>query len=787
MLNKNDKTGNTYEYDREKKVFTLHGSDEVLPITESEYKRFFEILDEVLLKEPPFMEDQEFYARNEDKSISVYYVTFAAPSKDSRLLISVREVDRQGHFDPLTGLLNRNGLISWIKEQTSSKKDSLDGALMVYFDIQRFKAVNDIYGSETGNQLLILISEVIESEVGSDGIGCRFDSDRFAFVVKDYGGNKEAFMEGFMKKLEKIDLSFQVNYNAGVFEITDGTIKAETMIDCAILAQSQIKGSYSRLFAFYNEHLRQELLTEQEISSMMKQGIAEKQFQVYYQPQFDHTNGRIVGAEALIRWIHPVKGIISPGLFIPVFEKNGFITQLDLYVFEEVCLFVRKCLDENKKVVPISTNLTRYDIFSSDFVKKLDKIRKKYDIPTELVRVEITESAAIGNSKGINDAIRELHDYGFIVEMDDFGSGYSSLNILKEINFDIIKLDMMFLRTDESTEGKAGIILSSIVRMVNWLGLPIIAEGVETVRQADFLNSIGCNHIQGFLYSKPLPEKEFCELLQEAECEKNISTLEMMDAAQIDNIWSNESMDSLIFNNFAGPSAIFEYRDGAITLIRANEKYFSEYRMYLESDQMLSHNLGEYFDAEQNQIFVETIEKAIQTKKEQYCDTWRNIYSRCCGEERICIRTNISIIAKSKQSYLCYATIRNVTEEKLYQEKVQQNNKRFSVASEQAGIYYWQYDVETKNMYPCSRCMRDLGLPQILENYPESAFEMGVFPPEVSEMYRDWHRQIASGVPYLEAVIPLTMDRIPYKVRYTTEFDEKGNAVRAYGSATPVE
>lgn len=245
----------------------------------------------------------------------------------------------------------------------------------------------------------------------------------------------------------------------------------------------------------------------------MLSALDNNQFVLYYQPQYSHITGKIVGAEALVRWAHPDLGFISPNQFIPVFEKNNFITTLDMYVFEQACKFIRNCMNQGIPVVPISTNFSRYDVIEPEFVKKLEECRGLYNVPVEKIRIEITETAVIEGSSYINSVVKKLQEHGYVVEMDDFGSGYSSLNVLKDINFDIIKLDMRFMSNKEKTE-RGSIILSSVVGMSAKLQMAIIAEGVETESQADFLRDIGCEIIQGFFYSKPISEMDFIEKLK---------------------------------------------------------------------------------------------------------------------------------------------------------------------------------------------------------------------------------------------------------------------------------
>ena len=208
--------------------------------------------------------------------------------------------------------------------------------------------------------------------------------------------------------------------------------------------------------------------------------------------------------------------------------------------------------------------------------------------------------------------------------------------------------------------------------------------------------------------------------------------------------------------------------------------------MNLTERDLLDADPMRFFDAEARAAYIAALDRAIQTGDEQECETWRTLFSSCCGTERVCIRSTLRKIGRSGNNFLFYAMIRNITAEREQFTSMADAERRFRAASEQANIYFWEYTVATREMRPCFRCMRDLGLPSLMTNYPESAIEMGVFPPEVADLYRDWHRQIAAGAPFLEAIMPLTAQRVPFHVRYTTEFDECGRPVRAYGSATKV-
>ncbi len=753
---------------------------------EDERQRLDGVLTDMAKRREPSVCQERFRLRDA-KGRQVYVqVGFAAADPRQQIMLTIREDTAFGQncecmVNRLTGLMNREAFLIRLAEP-----GIITGAV-VYFDVQRFKIINSMFGMPEGDRLLGHIAVCIRASLGKRDFACQLNADRFAFYMDGSKEQVERCVEELFHEIASFGLPFEILCNAGIYLLEGAKPAAGKMLDCAIMAQSQVKGSFTHHFCWYTEALWESLLGDHEITGMMRKALQNREFLVYYQPQYNHSTGMMVGAEALSRWLSPEKGLIPPGQFIPVFEKSGFITRLDEYVFEEVCAFLRRCLDCSVPVVPISVNLTRHDLFTPGFLDKLADIREKYGVPARYVRIEITESSALGSSRFINEALDKLHSHGFTVEMDDFGSGYSSLNILKDIDFDIIKLDMSFFEKEQVPTGRAGTILSSIVRMVNWLQLPLIVEGVEVAEQADFLRSIGCDYIQGYLYSRPLPEADFERLLREGRSGVTKPHMRLIEAMDANRFWSEDSLETLIFSNFVGGAAIFDYRKGGkAEILRVNEKYLRELGMNLYEKEVVNHDPMDTMEAGDMEIYRRTIDRAIETGDEEECETWRTITSSCCGRDRICIRSAMRVIGRSKGEYIFYVMIRNITAEKQRVADILASERRFKAASEQVNIYYWEYTVDTHEMRPCFRCMRDLGLPALMTNYPDSAIEMGVFPQEVADLYRDWHRQIAQGVPSLEAVMPLTVGRIPFHVRYTTEFDENGRPIKAYGSAALV-
>ena len=535
----------------------------------------------------------------------------------------------------------------------------------------------------------------------------------------------------------------------------------------------------------YRRYRMQRRMTTEELLVSFDDAIKHGHIFAYYQPQFNHSTGRMTGAEALMRWVDPEAGMQYPSDFIPVLEENDLLYFADIQMVEMTCRFLRQCIDDDIPVIPISFNMSRNDIFKHEYVEDVENIRKKYDIPVKYLRVEITETSAIGGMELMSSVIGRFHELGYIVEMDDFGSGYSSLNILKDLDVDIIKLDLNFLNGNVS--GRGGIIIRSVVQMAKWLRTPIIVEGVETIEQADFMKSIGCYYIQGYLYSKPLPEEEFLEKMSLAHHEPTKSPIDLLKTFNPDNFWDPNSLETLIFNNFVGGAAVFSYNEGRLEFIRVNRKYIEEIGMNISERDFIESNPWKYFETDGKKLFIDTIKKAIDSAEEETCEVWMTLTSDCCGTDRMCIRYHLRVIGNAGDEYLIYSIISNITAEKKSYRDLYESERKFAFASEHTNTYAWEYTIATKEMRPCFRCMRDLGLPPLIRNYPEPVIESGLFQPDYAEMYREWHRQLAAGIGSLEAVMPLTAARIMFKVKYTTEFDENGVPVRAYGSATPLQ
>ncbi len=416
------------------------------------------------------------------------------------------DLDYRANHDDLTGLENKEKF--YISAEKYMNKDSYAEYAVIMLDIDKFRVINDVYGMEVGDDVLCHVAEALKRNI-TDGCICRMYSDNFAILVKY---TSQAQINTTMEKIEEaikrypLDINIIISY--GVYKVEDTDIPVSVMCDWAGYAKKAVKGNALKTGAFYDETLRENMLEDKFIESEMEQALLNEQFRLYLQPKIDIITSKVIGAEALVRWIHPTKGIIPPARFIPLFEKNSFIIRMDIYIWEQVCKAIRRWIDEGKTPVPISINVSRLHIVDPTLKNTLVSLTDKYDIPHELLEIEITETAFMDNTDTIQRCILELKELGFTVSIDDFGSGYSSLNMLKEVSVDTLKIDRAFLKEVVNTS-KGKIIISHTIAMANELNLNVVSEGVETVEQAEFLVKNGCRAAQGFLYSKPLSVQNY--------------------------------------------------------------------------------------------------------------------------------------------------------------------------------------------------------------------------------------------------------------------------------------
>ena len=419
--------------------------------------------------------------------------------------------------DELTGLLNKEGF--YRRGREFLEKHSEADARIVYINIENFKLVNDLFGEDAGDGFLKFIGLELEKIFGRiDIVSCRYEADHFVILTLDNEDRIQAKINHFCNRIRDYYLKTTVEISAGIYEIRDRSKSLRIMCDRAHLAAESIKKNHMIQVAVYDDTHRKKLIQEQMIINELDDALKEKQFKAFFQPKYDMCTDRVIGAEALVRWEHPEKGLLPPGIFIPVLEKNGYIAKVDLYIYEETCIFLKKCMDEGIPLHPVSVNLSRVGFYNPNLFQTLCEIAERYQIPRKYLELEITETAYAIDSEMIFSVVEKLRQGGFRILMDDFGSGYSSLNMLKEAPVDEIKLDMRFLSAADPY-GRAEEILHMIITMGNDMKLSIIAEGVETEQQKVMLQWFGCNKAQGYFYARPMREAEYTELLRKEKAE----------------------------------------------------------------------------------------------------------------------------------------------------------------------------------------------------------------------------------------------------------------------------
>lgn len=425
------------------------------------------------------------------------------------------DLEKMISYDRLTGALTKNKLF-WILKNSYKPTPGLQQALIVS-NIRNFGLFNTIFGREASDSILQRSKILLEQKLKKNEWLARSFADRF-YMILYYRDEKELVerLELMAKDLhihnEDITGTYPMQYCFGVFKVPKQYKKEyPEMFDLADMALKRGSGTLSKIIFFYDQVIQKSLEKEMMIESRMEEALVKKEFLMYLQPKYDTITEQIVGAEALVRWQTPDE-LLFPDTFIPIFEHNGFVSKLDMYMLEQVCILQRRRLNEKNRVVPISVNQSRLLLYNPGYVDTLIDLVDRYEIPHHLIELEITETVVFEDKIVAIKTFKQLLDRGFKVSMDDFGSGYSSLNMLKDIDVSIIKIDRAFLENFMNTErGKK--VMFSILGLIRELDLISVAEGVETKEQLDFLKEAGCHWVQGYYFSKPVPVLDFLKKL----------------------------------------------------------------------------------------------------------------------------------------------------------------------------------------------------------------------------------------------------------------------------------
>ncbi|WP_051200067.1 bifunctional diguanylate cyclase/phosphodiesterase [Butyrivibrio sp. FCS006] len=481
-------------------------------------------------------------------------------------------MEKYDNIDELTGLYNLNGILSHLQgHETRAAEGSI---VIIYLNVMNFKSFNQRYGFVGGNEFLRGLAGEIKGLFPEELIA-RTAGDQFIILANSLDEKEITDRLTMLSEASaRHDKGLRLHIKAGIYQQTGDETDPVIMIDRAKTACDDIIRVYDKSINFYDEALSKKNELRQYVIDNFESAFKNRYFKVYYQKEVRALTGKVCGYEALARWQDPVMGIISPLIFIEVLEDVHLIHKLDLCIIDMVCKDLRDDIDSGYAVEPVSVNLSQLDFELCDIMAEIDKCRAKYDIPVELLHIEVTESALTTGENFLDQQIKKFRQAGYEIWMDDFGSGYSSLNNLKTFDIDVLKIDMDFLRTFD-TNKKTQVILAMIVNMAKELGIHTLAEGVETKEQYEFLRRIGCEKLQGYLFGKPTPVDDFdravdCSL---DVCEDFSLTPYYDRIGEVNFLGNTPLRDKSfeVFNNL--PLAIIELQDDIAQCIYANRAY----------------------------------------------------------------------------------------------------------------------------------------------------------------------------------------------------------------------
>lgn len=629
--------------------------------------------------------------------------------------------EKREETDSLTGLFRYGPFFEkaelLLREQTGTEY------FMVAIDIEHFKLFNEWYGEEEGDRFLIKIGDHLKAmEQLYDSIAGYMGGDDFVIIlpgdlsilksledavndyVRQYGGNA-GFLPAF-----------------GICRIEDRSLPVSLMYDRAAIALNSVKGNYTKRIGWYDPSMKQKMENDQVLLSEIQRALDKKEFIFYVQPQCNMVTGKIIGLESLVRWQHPVRGIVTPGEFIPFLERNGFITYLDIYVWELVCRRLSCWIKMGRRPIPVSVNMSRMDIYAIDVVEKFKELVDRYEIDPKFLEIEITESAYAEDYELIRKVVEDLRRAGFPVFMDDFGSAYSSLNMLKDVNVDVIKIDTKFLDMNENSRSRGRGILETIVRMAKVMQLKVIAEGVEEKEQADFLKNIGCIYGQGYYYYKPLPVAEAEILLME---EDNVDfrgiQARQMRQLKLEDLFNENITSEAMLNNMLGAIALYEVYEDQCEILRVNEEY---YRVTGDNP----------VDMEERRRFI--LNKVYKDDIDWLLNIFENAYNnpvhgaegifrryRLSGE-LMWVHVRVFFLREQDERRLYYGSVRDATEQMEQRQKLDDSQKMLGDVLRLAGRNISFENIAQENQWAASAIFAQVAPGGLLGIYCEKGFPL---------------------------------------------------------------
>lgn len=684
-------------------------------------------------------------------------------------------------IDAATGLLGKEAFFD--EAAAYLRHSGARDVSIVCFDVDHFKLFNDLHGLDCGDELLRYLGRALALRFSPDGAQplARLAADTFALCAT--GIRPERVERILVDISSECPNGIDAIVRAGVYRIEDPASPVSIMCDRAVIALRTVKGSYFDRVALYDPGMREALVLEREVVAGIESALREDRIELFLQPKCNIRTGKIVGAEALARWRHPERGIVAPGEFIPLIERNGLVCSLDLRVWEKTAAWIRGLIDEGVQPVPVSVNVSRADIYLVDVAAELHALVERYGIEPSLIEVEITESAYSERPDRIVAAFDELAERGFTVLMDDFGSGYSSLNMLKDINVDVLKIDMRFLDRDDR---RSKDIMESVIRMARWLDLPVIAEGVETREQVNFLLDVGCSYAQGYYYARPMEAAAFEALLtdgskvQHEQCALQDARRPILDFRDLlhENTISDRMLSSII-----GSVALYSYADGDLRLIRGNEAYRRLIATLGEGVNGAEEggSLFPFVHDEDRDALVAAAEETVRSCPDDGVEVVvRRMGTNGCHWHKM----RLFHLNTTNGSATVYGSVTDVTERMEYMEALRKSEQRFEMTLEASGTVVFELDIPTRTARYSEFLQQAFGLAETVANAPEGFIEQGTVAEESIEDFRAIYRDLYAGAPRTSAVVRAIMgdgSRAWNRVTLLAMPNETGAPVKAVG------
>lgn len=692
------------------------------------------------------------------------YIIFSIKRKDKFFFTT--------NLDSLTGIYTKKLFLS--KADKMIKKNNNKLFMIIILDIKRISVIKEFLGVEGSKDLLLKLSDDIHTLFKNEPFTVYGKSDESYFVwITPYSMDSiNRYQKHFEDFLNENNINF--NYSMGITIIDNINLPIDVFYDRAVIACKQNNSNANLKYNFFNIEYLENIKIEDDISAKFEDAIKNKEFKVFLQPKYNLNSEKVCGAEALIRWVRNNE-FISPGLFIPVLEKKGLISKLDYYVCREICNIIKEWKENNKYLVPISINISKVDLYDKNFFNKIIKLLDENEISHDLIHFEFTESIYFLDKEVLANIIEFLHKEGFIVLMDDFGSGYSSLNMLKDYKLDAIKVDMEFLASND--DNRSFSILSSVIKMLKGLNYHIIVEGVETFDQMNLLRSLGVEEVQGYYFNRPLPIDKFNEL--QIDKEVNIYKYDGVVNNKIEEIWSTKGIISDILESTNAGIAIYELSENSLKCLRLNDKYF----------EMMSITRKEYYTNDYNHFdnLNEINKKILLDLFEQASNTTKMVEGKISRK----INNNFSIRIKLKIKFICdnenkklfYAILEDITDETKLTNEINEIKKMVEYSTENSNRSIWEYDFTNKMIRFIHKSKKFQNFDDVYYNFPDCLFEVGFFHKDSIPVVKKVIERVLNGSESEKADLKLfdKTNNIYWweRIFLTISFDENNKPIKA--------